>query len=120
MSLVSYPTYPRILDEPPSPGDTLTHYDLIHGLLFARILSALEAGTDWRKGARTILLRDSDQNEQDVRRCWEAHVARARWLAVEGIALAARGVQPSDDRPEDYPLEPIPEALLASDGGSPR
>lgn len=112
MTLVPYPTYPRILAEPPNPDGALTHYDLIHGLLFARLLTAAETGCDWREAARTILLRDVDQDEDGARRCWEAHYARACWFVARGSELAAQGVTPTSDSPADYPPERVPEKLL--------
>ncbi|WP_375402998.1 hypothetical protein [uncultured Sphingomonas sp.] len=113
MTLAPYPTCPRILPEPPNPDDTLTHYDLIHGLLFARLLTAAETGLDWREATRTILLRDVDRNEEGARRCWEAHYARACWLVAKGSALAAIGLGPTGDSPDDYPPERVPEDLLS-------
>ena len=109
-------TYPLILDEPPSPPGALTHYDLIHGLLFARLLSGADSGLPWREAARTILLRDVEANAERARQCWEAHLARARWLVTTGVELAARGVQPEGDSVDDYPLAPVPDAILASAG----
>lgn len=109
-------TYPLILDEPPSPSDSLTHYDLIHGLLFARLLSAETTGTRWQEAVRVILLRDVDADYDGAWRCWEAHLARAQWLVTTGVELAARGQQPSGDAVADYPLTPVPDALLASAG----
>lgn len=113
-------TYPLILDEPPSPPDSLTHYDLIHGLLFARLLSAADSGLPWREAARTILLRDVEANVGRARQCWEAHLARARWLVTTGVELAARGMQLKGDSVADYPLAPVPEPVLASAGYRPR
>jgi len=109
MELVPRATCPLILDAPPSPPGSLTHYDLIHSLLFARLLAADNVGTDWRESASHILLRDVERDPEGARRCWEAHLARARWLATEGVSLAARGVQPTGDDPRDYPAVPIPD-----------
>lgn len=113
-------TYPLIMDEPPSPPDLLTHYDLIHGLLFARLLSAAQTDTDWREAARVILLRDVNADHEGARRCWEAHLARAQWLVTKGMELAARGQQPTGDEIADYPLTAVPKAILASAGSPPR
>lgn len=114
MELVPDTTYPAILDEPPSPPASLTHYDLIHGLLFARLLSAASDGRDWREGARCILLRDVDADPEGARRCWDTHLARARWLVTTGITLAGRGAQPTGDDPSDYPMVPVRDDLLVT------
>lgn len=114
MKLVPETTYPTILDEPPSPPTSLTHYDLVHGLLFARLISAADAGCDWRDGVRRILLRDVDADPEGARRCWDTHLARARWLVTTGMALAAEGAQPTGDDPSDYPMVSVREDLLVS------
>lgn len=113
-------TYPLILDEPPSPPDSLTHYDLIHGLLFSRLLSAARSGVPWQEAVRLILLRHVDADDDRARRCWEAHLARAQWLVTIGVELAARGQQPKGDAVTDYPLTPVPDAGFASAGFPPR
>lgn len=107
-------TYPLILDVPPSPPGSLTNYDLVHGLLFARLLSASDTGVPWREAARTILLREVDADREGARSCWEAHLARAKWLVTTGAKLAACGATPQGDATTDYPAVPIPKAMLVN------
>lgn len=68
--------------------EEITDYDRFHFLTYARLLDAADAGADWRDSAETILGVKRDNDEQAAWRCWESHLARARWITGEGLALA--------------------------------
>lgn len=72
------------------PSDQATDYDMTNMLAYARILdvdagrSTLD-GKGWREGVRIILGRDPDVDEASAKRCWDAHLARARWIVGDGL-----------------------------------
>lgn len=66
----------------------VTDYDRAHFLTYARLLDAADERPDWRENARTILGCDKAIDDETVRRCWDSHLARARWIIGEGLALA--------------------------------
>ncbi|WP_339692347.1 DUF2285 domain-containing protein [uncultured Parasphingorhabdus sp.] len=71
-----------------APNESVvTDYDRAHFLTYARLLDAADESTDWRKNARTILGCDKTADDKTVRRCWDSHLARARWIIGEGLAL---------------------------------
>lgn len=80
-------SYPDTLD---LPSDRPTDYDMTNMLAYARILdvdagrSTLD-GKDWREGVRIILGRDPDADEAAAKRCWDAHLDRARWIVGDGL-----------------------------------
>lgn len=80
------PPRPEDLDFP----DTIISYDRANMLTSARVLdvadgSAIIDGRDWREASIIILGCDPDKDEPAARRCWDAHVARARWITTEGL-----------------------------------
>lgn len=79
--------FARILDCAPSES-VVTDYDRAHFLTYARLLDAADESADWRESARTILGCDGAADDESVRRCWDSHLARARWIIGEGLALA--------------------------------
>ena len=48
------------------------------------LLDAEAEGADWREGARIVLECDPDAEFDRARRCWEAHLMRARWMTEHG------------------------------------
>ncbi|HEU4961969.1 MAG TPA: DUF2285 domain-containing protein [Sphingomonas sp.] len=64
--------------------DTVTSYDEHHFLTYARLLDAETAGTSWDKAAARILGCDIGRDAEAARRCWDSHLARARWIAAAG------------------------------------
>lgn len=70
-----------IADEAPA-GEALTAYDEATLRSYLRLLDADAEGADWREVARIVLHRDPDADEDGSRRCWETHLARARWIAA--------------------------------------
>jgi hypothetical protein len=74
---------PDVADEAPS-GNTINVYDKQHFITYLRLLDADADGADWREVARVVLHRNPDIDEVPSHRCWQSHLARARWLAREG------------------------------------
>lgn len=65
-------------------SDQVTPYDEQHFLTYARLLDADAVNADWREVARIVLLLDPVQDPEQARRCWETHLARAKWIATTG------------------------------------
>lgn len=70
---------PDVDDEAPS-GPDLTAYDEAHHVTYQRLLDAHAQGADWKEVAAIVLHRDAAADEERTRRCWESHLARARWF----------------------------------------
>ncbi|MFT8680416.1 DNA -binding domain-containing protein [Gluconacetobacter sp.] len=62
----------------------LTAYDHLHHATYLRLLDAEEAGADWHEVARIVLGRDPAADSDGARRCWDSHMARARWMRDTG------------------------------------
>ena len=65
-------------------SDSITPYDEAHFITYPRLLDADAEGADWREVARIVLHRDPAAEPDRSRRCWEAHVKRARWMTEHG------------------------------------
>ncbi|MGC4251640.1 MAG: DUF2285 domain-containing protein [Sphingobium sp.] len=57
-------------------------YDEARLCLYLRLLDAEAEGADWRDVSRIVLHRDAAAEPDRTRRCWEAHLKRARWIAA--------------------------------------
>jgi Uncharacterized conserved protein (DUF2285) len=68
-------------------SEGLTDYDLEHLAVYLRLLDAEAAGADWREAAGMVLRLGPDEAEASARRCWETHLARARWMTDTGYRL---------------------------------
>jgi hypothetical protein len=65
-------------------SETITDYDLDHLVTYLRLLDADRDGADWRQVAAIVLGRDTEQDLDASRRCWESHLERARWMTTHG------------------------------------
>ena len=65
-------------------SDHVTSYDERHFLTYARLLDAEAANADWREVARAVLRLDPDANPELAHKCWQTHLARAKWIATTG------------------------------------
>jgi hypothetical protein len=74
---------PDVADEPPWT-DAITPYDEAHFITYLRLLDADAEGADWREVARIVLHRDPDTESERTRRCWQAHLKRAKWMTERG------------------------------------
>ena len=68
-------------------SEALTDYDLEHLAVYLRVLDAEAERADWREVARVVLRRGADETEAHARRCWDTHLARARWMTTTGYRL---------------------------------
>ncbi|MCD9007498.1 DUF2285 domain-containing protein [Luteimonas sp. XNQY3] len=74
---------PDVDDEAPTL-DIITPYDEQHFVTYMRLLDADADGADWTEVARIVLHRDPVTDTERTRRCWESHLARARWMTRTG------------------------------------
>ena len=95
---------PVVADDVPS-SDDITSYDDEHLVTYMRLLDADAEGADWREVARIVLHREPETEEERTRRCWEVHLARARWMASNGyrklLEQAALETRVSDEQTRD-------------------
>jgi hypothetical protein len=69
-----------------APGNEITDYDRRHLSLYAALLDAEAAGSDWRDVAATLM--KLDPGDAGSRACWQSHLARAHWIVGDGLANA--------------------------------
>jgi len=74
---------PDVEDDAPT-GPDITIYDEEHFVTYLRLLDADKEGADWTEVARIVLHRDPSGDIVRARRCWESHLARARWMTKTG------------------------------------
>lgn len=74
---------PDVADDAPT-ADAITAYDEAHFVTYLRLLDAEADGADWREVARIVLHRNPDSEPDRTRRCWEAHLYRAKWMTERG------------------------------------
>jgi len=85
------PLNPPVADSAPDEP-ALTSYDEQHAVTYARLLDAEKDDADWREVARIVLHIDPANDPARARRCYESHLARAKWAARHGYReLLARG-----------------------------
>ena len=71
-----------------APSGQVTDYDRQSLPVYAELLDADTAGMGWAESARSILGLDVVADRMTARRCWESHLARARWIVGEGLGSA--------------------------------
>ena len=78
-------------------SSSVLDYDRRNLLTYAELLEADAAGISWETGSLAILLIDPSVERDTACRCWESHLARARWITGDGLADAveAFGHKPS-------------------------
>ncbi len=81
---------PEIEAEAPWSED-ITDYDTAHFVTYVRLLDAEAAGVDWREAAETILHCGPRRDSNGARRCWDSHMARARWMTETGYRKLLQG-----------------------------
>jgi hypothetical protein len=74
---------PDVADEA-ATDDTLTAYDEQRYVTYLRLLDADAEGANWTEVARIVLHRDPASDVVRTRRCWESHLARAKWMTKTG------------------------------------
>jgi len=92
---------PDVADTVPL-SEGITPYDEEHFVTYLRLLDADAEGADWSEVARIVLHRDPRSEPELTRRCWEDHLARARWMTTKGyrklLEQAAVHDSPLDDQ----------------------
>jgi len=86
------PLDPDIADIAPS-GTVLTSYDNEHLVTYLRLLDADAEGADWREVARVVLHLNPEQECDRVRKTFDSHLSRAKWMIEHGyrnLLLVAR------------------------------
>lgn len=76
----------RVDDEAPT-APVITQYDEQHMITYLRLLDADGHNVNWRRVCRDILGRNPGRQSDLARRCWETHLARARWMSEHGYKL---------------------------------
>lgn len=75
--------------EPIAPtNETFVDYDRRNLLTYAELLDADAAGMGWEVGSLAILGIDPRLDLDAACRCWDSHLARARWITGDGLADA--------------------------------
>jgi Uncharacterized conserved protein (DUF2285) len=77
------PLDPDVTDIAPS-DPVLTSYDEEHLITYLRLLDADAKDADWREVARVVLHLDPEHESDRVRRAFESHLSRARWMTEQG------------------------------------
>lgn len=92
---------PDVSDSVPWSED-ITPYDEEHFVTYLRLLDADADDAEWSEVARIVLHRDAGSEPDRTRRCWEDHLARARWMMAKGyrklLEQAAVQGSPLDDQ----------------------
>jgi hypothetical protein len=85
------PLNAKVADTAPDEP-TLTPYDEQHAVTYVRLLDAEKDSAEWQEVARIVLHVDPDKDPARARRCYETHLARAKWVARHGYRdLLSRG-----------------------------
>lgn len=69
-------------------GLTMTDYDRVQMLTYARLLDAERDDYDWTDVALEVLDLDVAADAAGARHCWQSHLDRAHWIVGEGLAAA--------------------------------
>ncbi len=67
-------------------GDVAVDYDRRHLALYAALLDADDAGSNWKDAASSLML--LDVTKSDAEAYWRSHLERARWIVGEGLESA--------------------------------
>ena len=86
-----------VVDRLAPTGNAVVDYDRRHLALYAALLEADDAGSDWQAAASSLMGIDVTANDAEC--CWRSHLDRARWIVGEGlgsalIAFGARCAKP--------------------------
>jgi len=74
-----------------APTDSfVTAYDRAHVATYLRLLDAAASHTAWEESARTLLGIDASVEPDRASRCYESHLARARWIVNQGYRHVLR------------------------------
>lgn len=71
----------------PPESDQLTSYDRVHLTIYLQLLDADALQADWEDTARRVLALDPGADAAAAKQSYDAHLARARWMARCGYRL---------------------------------
>lgn len=69
-------------------GEAVLDYDRRHLLTYAELIDAADSGIEWQTVSLEILGIDPLAESDRARRCWDSHLARARWIVGDGLTAA--------------------------------
>ena len=75
-----------LIDRRAPDGETVGDYDRRNLALYAALLEADDAGSDWRDAATSLMRLDIADNDAEA--CWRSHLDRAHWIVGEGLESA--------------------------------
>ncbi|MBB3810650.1 DUF2285 domain-containing protein [Pseudochelatococcus contaminans] len=81
---MSGPNIDPDVDDEALSGPDITIYDEEHFVTYLRLLDAQADNADWTEVARIVLHCDPVSDVVRTRRCWESHLARAKWITKVG------------------------------------
>lgn len=87
-----------------APSGQVIDYDRQNLPVYAELLDADAAGIGWAEGVRSILGLDDTVDDMTARKCWDSHLARARWIVGEGLGSALQAF----GRNSELPTDPVP------------
>lgn len=67
-------------------GETVVDYDQRNLALYAALIDAHDAATDWRIAATNLM--GLDASDPASEHCWRSHLERAQWIVGDGMATA--------------------------------
>lgn len=79
-----------------APNGAVSAYDRRMLALYAALLDAEGADTDWQDVAATVMQLDPDQDGAE--QCWRSHLERARWITGNGLAAAVEAFGRADSQ----------------------
>jgi hypothetical protein len=81
---------PNVADLAPA-DPAVTSYDEEHIITYLRLLDADAEGADRREVARVVLHLDPEHECDRVRKAFDSHLSRAKWMTGHGYRHLLRG-----------------------------
>jgi hypothetical protein len=81
-----------------APEGEISAYDQRNLLIYAELLDAEASELSWETGVVAILGFVVPFDREVAQRCWDTHLARARWIVGEGFAGAIDAFGPRSKR----------------------
>ncbi len=78
----------RYLETIPQIG-SITDYDRMNMVLYMRLLDATKADAEFAEVMQVLFGLDASEDPDRCRRIYDAHLARAEWMAATGYRLLA-------------------------------
>ena len=78
---------PGTSDQLPPDTPEVTDYDRAHLAVYLQLLDGDAAGAPWQDAVRLVLHLDPDADPAAARLCYDAHLARAKWMTRVGYKM---------------------------------